>query len=42
MPNDIEKKVPNLDSSKEGTFKSTTPKSLKEAVDICTPLLCDI
>ena len=42
MPNDIKIEIKNLDSSKEGTFKNITPKSPKEAQDICSPLSCDI
>ena len=42
IPNDIEKEIYNLDSSKKGTFKNITPKSLREASDICSPILCNI
>ena len=42
ISNDIEKEMKNLDSSKKGTFKNITPKSLKEVSDICSPILCDI
>ena len=42
IPNDIKIEIKNLDSSKEGTFKNITPKSPKEAQDICSPLSCDI
>ena len=42
IPNDIDKEINNLDSSKKGTFKNITPKSLKGVLDICSPFLCDI
>ena len=42
IPNDIEKETKNLDSSKKGTFKNITPKSLREGSDLCTPILCNI
>ena len=42
IPNDIEKEIKNLNSSKKCTFKNITPKSLREAPDVCNPLLCDI
>ena len=42
IPNDIDKEINNLDSSKKGTFKNITPKSLKEVLDTCSPFLCDI
>ena len=38
----MKKEIKNLDSSKTDTFKNITPKSLKEALDICSPFLCDI
>ena len=41
IPNDIKKETKILYSSEEGTFKNFTPKSFKEAQDICSPLLCD-
>ena len=37
IPNDIEKEITNVDNSKRCTFKNITPKSLKEALDICSP-----
>ena len=42
IADDIEKEIKNLDTSKKGTFKIITPKSLTEALDICSPFLCDI
>ena len=42
IPNDIKKEIKNLDSSKEGAFKNITPKSPKEAQDICSPLSSNI
>ena len=42
IPNDIAKEIKNVDNSKKCTFKNITPKSLKEALDICSPFLCDI
>ena len=42
MPNENVNRIKNLDSSKKGTFKNITPKSLKEAPDLCSLLLCDI
>ena len=42
IPNDIKIEIKNLESSKEGTFKNITPKSPKEAQDICSPLSCNI
>ena len=42
IPNDIEKEIKKLDSSKKDIFKNITTKSLKEALDICSPFLCDI
>ena len=42
IPNDIEKEIKKLDSSKTDIFKNITPISLKEALDICSPFLCDI
>ena len=37
-----ENEIKNLYSPKKGTFKSITPKSLKEASDIFSPVLCSI
>ena len=42
IPNDIKKEIKNLDSSKEVTCKNITPKSPKEAQDVCSPLSCDV
>ena len=42
IPNDIEKEIKNVDNLKKCTFKNITPKSLKEALDICSSFLCDI
>ena len=42
IPNDIEKEIKKLDSSKKDIFKNITPKSIKEALDICSLFLCDI
>ena len=42
IPNDIAKEIKNVDNSKKCTFKNITPKSIKEALDICSPFLCDI
>ena len=42
IPNDIAKEIKNVDNSKKCTFQNITPKSLKEALDICSPFLCDI
>ena len=42
IPNDIEKEIKNVDNSRKCTFKNITPKSLKEALIICSPFLCDI
>ena len=39
MPNNIEKEIKKLDILKKGRFKNITPKSLKEARDICSLLL---
>ena len=41
IPNDTAKEIKNVDNSKKCTFKNITPKSLKEALDICSPFLCD-
>ena len=40
--NDIEKEIKILDSQEKGRFKNITPKSLKEAPDVCSLLLQDI
>ena len=42
IPNDIEKEIKSVYSSKKCTFKNITPKSLKEVLDICSPFLCDM
>ena len=42
IPNDIEKEIKDVDNSRKCTFKNITPKSLKEALIICSPFLCDI
>ena len=42
VQNEIKKEIKNLDSSKKSTFKNITLQSLKEAQDMCSPLLYDI
>ena len=42
ITNDIQTEIKNLDSSKKGSFKNITPKSLKKAADVYSPLLCNI
>ena len=42
IPHDFEEEIKKLDSSKKGTFKDNTLKSIKEASDVFSPKLCDI
>ena len=43
IPNDINKEIKSLDSSKKGAFKNITPKSFNKGQDICCrPSLCNI
>ena len=42
IPNDTDKEINNLDTSKKGIFKNINPKSLKEVTDVRSPLLCNL
>ena len=42
MSNDIEEEINNIENSKKGIFRNIAPQSLKEAADICSPLLCNM